>query len=370
MRKHVLLLVHGMGAYVTADGKPDETWFNDSAAVLKEQYVKYPLVNLKPFEDSFEIVHVNYDTEIFKLVSRWQTESQAILAAGIPAAAPVQKLVGWLKNAAKLDNNFAWSHAACVILYRFFPLMRQRIKISVAKQFQTALTANHDGAVSTWSVIAHSLGTIVTHDVLQALDSSTPNEAGISILDTMVPSANLVAMVANVSKVLRTDSDVYHSMVVPQSVLQNQSACYSYLSARNEFDPFVRVDPFAPQGLPTWDLAQSNGSFIDTFTHNIHDLDPHSFRNYIINPAVHIPLLTKLVGPGCITDQEAADAKGEFQNIPVATIEQGLQDIIKKVDPQLAGITGFDQWFEWAGRFYAQLAQVQGAAGSTGAPHG
>jgi len=350
-----------MGAYVTADGKPDETWFNDSVAALKEQYLKYPLVRLKSFEDAFEIVHVNYDTEIFKLVNRWQTESQAILATGIPAAAPAEKLVGWLKNAAKLDNNFAWSHAACVILYRFFPLMRQRIKMAVATQFQKALAANHEGAVSTWSVIAHSLGTMVTHDVLQALDSTTPNEAGISILDAMAPSANLVAMIANVSKILQTDSKVYQSLVVPQSMIQNQSACYSYLSARCEYDPFMRLDPFDPGDLPAWNLAKSNGSFIDVFTHNIHDLDPHSFRNYIVNPDVHIPLLTKLVGPGAITEQEAATARAAFKNIPLATVEQALQDILKKVDPQLAGQSDLDAWFQRAGFFYAQLKQKQAA---------
>jgi hypothetical protein len=362
MRKHVLLLVHGMGPYVTAGGEPDDAWFNDCVAALREQYVKYPLVNQKLFEETFEIVHVNYDIEIFKLVSRWQTESQAVLAAGIPAAAPAQKLVGWLKDSAKLDNNFAWSHAACVILYYFFPLMRQRIKISVAAQIQQALATNHDGAVSAWSIIAHSLGTIVTHDVLQALDSTTPNQAGISILDAMAPSANLVAMVANVSKILETDSKVYGSLVVPQSMVQNQSACYSYLSCRNEFDPFVRVDPFAPGDLPAWKLAQANGSFIDVPSHNIHELNTHSFRNYIVNPDVHIPLLEKLVGPGSITGQQAADARGQFKNVPDATCQQALQAIMARVDPQLAGKTDLNAWFELAGLFNAQLEQAGSAA--------
>jgi hypothetical protein len=367
MRKHVLLFVHGMGAYVTQDGKPDDTWFNDCAAALKEQYVKYPLVNLKSFEDAFEIVHINYDTVIFELVTRWQTESQAILAAGIPAAAPAEKLVGWLKDAAKLDNNFAWSHAACVILYRFFPLMRQRIKINVAAQFQKALAANHDGAVSTWSVIAHSLGTMVTHDVLQALDSTTPNEAGISILDAMVPSANLVAMIANVSRVLQKDSDVYNSLVIPQSMIQNQAACYSYLSTRNEFDPFVRVNPFDPGDLPAWNLARSNGSFVEVFAHNIHDLDPHSFRNYIVNPAVHIPLLIKLVGPGAITDAQAREAIGQFQNVPMSTVQQAFQTVVQKIQPELAGKADFSAWFDWAGRFYAELKKLQGGSAPAGA---
>ena len=355
MRKHVLLLVHGMGSYVKNDGAPDDTWFNDTAAALKEQYVKYPIVNLQSFEDRFEIVHINYDIEIFKLVLRWQTESQEIMKQSISAAAPAKALVGWLNNAAKLDDNFAWTHAACVILYWFFPVMRQRIKVSVASQIHDALATNQDGPVSQWSVIAHSLGTIVTHDVLQAMDTTTPNEEGISILDAMVPSATVLAMVANVSKILETDSKVYSGVVVPQSLLQRQSACFSYLSCRNEFDPFMRVNPFDPQGQPAWNLAKTNGTFVDAFIRNVHELNTHSFRNYIVNPDVHIPLFEKLVGPNCITAQQAADARAQFQNVPASTVQTGLQQILAKINPQLASSSNINNWVQLAGLFFAQL---------------
>src|SRR5262245_15655938 len=119
MRKHVLFFVHGMGAYVNAAGEADNTWSIDAAAALKEQYDKYAFVRRKPFEERFDVVHINYDTEVFKLIKRWQDESQAVLGAGVPTAGPALKLVEWLDGGAKLDNNFAWTHAACVILYRF-----------------------------------------------------------------------------------------------------------------------------------------------------------------------------------------------------------------------------------------------------------
>jgi hypothetical protein len=346
-----------MGAYVNAAGEEDHTWSIDAAAALKEQYNKYAFVRHVPFDDRFQVVHINYDTEIFKLVKRWQTESQSILSTGVVTAEPAVKLVKWLDGGAKLDDNFAWTHAACVILYRFFPLMRQRLKIHVATQMQKALAPNEAGAVSTWSIVAHSLGTKVVHDVLHAMDSTTPNEAGISILDTMVPSAQVVAMIANVSKVLEDDDvNVYDGLVVPQSMVQNQSCCFSYLNCNNAFDPFTRPLPFRPPAThQAWALAKANGTYLEIETHNVHEVNVHSLRNYLVNPAVHIPLLEHLVGLGSVTDEEKLKAKEDFRNVPKETIDAARKQIEARLRDQFAGDPKVAQWFDLAGIFFQLL---------------
>jgi hypothetical protein len=356
VRKHVLFFVHGMGAYVKADGAADDTWSKDAAGALEEQYNKYKFVKRKPFAERFEVVHINYDTEIFKLVKRWQDESQSVVGAGVPTAGPAVKLVSWLEGGAKLDDNFAWTHAACVILYRFFPLMRQRLKIHVATQIQRALAPNAQGAVSTWSIVAHSLGTMVVHDVLHAMDSTTPNEAGISVLDTMVPSAQVVAMLANVSKVLENDINVYDSLVVPQSMVQNQSCCFSYLNCNNRFDPFVRPRPFAPSAdHPAWTLARTNGAYLDIATANVHELNVHSLRNYLVNPDVHIPLLEHLVGIGSVTDKEKSAAKTGFKKVSDQAIETARKKLEKRLREEFGGDPDAEQWFDLAGVLFAML---------------
>jgi hypothetical protein len=356
MRKHVLFFVHGMGAYVDAAGEADHTWSVDAAAALKEQYDKYRFVRHVPFDERFQVVHINYDTEIFKLVKRWETESNSILGAGVVSAKPAQKLVKWLGDGAVLDDNFAWTHAACVILYRFFPLMRQRLKIHVATQMQKALSPNEEGAVSTWSIIAHSLGTKVVHDVLHAMDSTTPNEAGISILDTMVPSAQVVAMIANVSKVLEDDDvNVYDGLVVPQSMVRNQSCCFSYFNCNNKLDPFTRPKRFRPPANhPAWTLAKTNGTYLDIETRNVHELDVHSLRNYLVHPAVHIPLLEHLVGFGSITDEEKLEAK-QFKNVPKNTLETARKEIEARLRAEFGGNPKVAQWYDLVGRFFPIL---------------
>lgn len=346
MRKHVLFFVHGMGSYVTAAGAPSHAWSKAAAKSLKAQYDKYLLLKSIPFEDRFDVINVNYDTEFHKLLKRWDDEASKILASGNAAAPEVQKLLGWLQGGAATDDNFAWSHVSDVILYKFFSLVRQRIKVHVANQFRNALAPNADGAVTSWSVIAHSLGTIVTHDVLHALDSTTPNQAGISILDSMVPSANAVCMIANVSKIMENDIAVYESLVVPSSAVEPHTACFNYLSCNNKWDPFVIPEPFAPQGNVPWDVAAANESFLDIETENVHDINVHSLDNYLINPAVHIPLLERLCGLGSVLPDEKEQAFEEFEDIPDETVESAFDELIEEFEDE--------EWIELIGMLYAR----------------
>jgi len=346
MRKHVLFFVHGMGSYVNASGTPNHSWSKAAVKALKEKYNEYAILKLAPFDDRFDIVHINYDTEFHKLLKRWDDEGQTILASGDASGSEVTKLLAWLQGGSQLDDNFAWTHVSDVILYGFFSLVRQRIKIHVANQFRNALAPNADGAVTSWSVIAHSLGTIVTHDVLHALDSTTPNQAGVSILDSMVPSANVVAMIANITKIMENDVDVYESLVVPSSAVQMQSACFSYLSCINQFDPFVIPDPFDPAGHTPWDVALANETFLDIETENVHELNVHAFANYIINPAVHIPLLERLCGLGSILPNEKQAAFDNFVNIPDETVEEAFDLLIEEFEDA--------EWIELIGNLYAR----------------
>ncbi len=338
MRKHVLFLVHGMGAYVRDDGSADDSWSDKAAAELKTVFGNFPGITVA-FEDFFEVININYDTVFNDLIQRWATEAETIIDSGIEAAAPVEKMVSWLTNGAETDDNFAWTHAGDVILYRFINLVRQRVKVHVANQFHDALQPNADGPVIQWSVIAHSLGTIVTHDVLHAMDSTTPNEQGISILDATVPNANIVAMLANVSKRLETNVKVYESAVVPPGV------CDIYLNANNRYDPFVNdallvPERFKPVGLAAWDKAAADDAYLDVEIENIHEINVHSFKNYIVNPAVHIPILEALVGFGSISQAEKDNAVSQFQNLPFPSKQQDLENLTQPMDQDWFSLTG------------------------------
>jgi len=317
-----------MGVYVKDDGTPDNQWATGAAGVLKAQYEKYPSL-LTPFDDVFEPVYINYDVIFANVLQRWAEEAQTITNAGIDAAEVATRMVRWMEGIAQTDDNFAWTHVGDVILYRFFNLIRQRVKVRVAKQIHDALEPNAEGAVTRWSIIAHSLGTAVTHDVVHAMNSTTPNEAGIPMLDALAPKANVIAMLANVSKTLENDADVYSSVVVPPT------SCNVYLSANNKYDPFVNEEllvpeSFNPQGHAVWDTAANDKKFIDIKPSNIHQVNVHSIDNYLINPNVHVPLLRALCGPGSIPNSLANTAIANFKDIPVPSKKEALDSLTEQ----------------------------------------
>jgi hypothetical protein len=330
MRKHILIFIHGMGVYVDENGNSENSWGIGALDVLKAQYEKYPSL-VTSFDDVFEPVTINYDFIFNNILRRWATEANAITNTGIDAAEIALRMVHWLNDGAQTDDNFAWTHVGDVILYRFFNLVRQRVKISVAKQIHDALEPNQDGAVTRWSIIAHSLGTAVTHDVVHAMSSTTPNDAGIPILDAMVPKANLIAMIANVSKTLENDAMVYTSAVVPPV------SCDVYLNANNKYDPFVMEklmipEQFNPFGNPLWDTALAQKKYVNIEPENIHELNVHSIKNYLVNPRVHIPVLRALCGPGSIPKNLAEKAYNEFENFPVPELKESLIQTISKFE--------------------------------------
>lgn len=351
MRKHVLLLVHGMGDNVNDDGTPQTDWADNARRTLEDEYKKYAVLNAVPFEERFEVVPVSYDSVFNNLLTRWADRSRELRAVGVPIDGVVGDVFDWLDKGAKQEDNFAWTHMADVIFYRFFSPVRQRVKTCVAKQFKAALKPTTEGSVSSWSVIAHSLGCVVTHDVLHAMDTTTPNEDGISILDAMVPAASIVAMIANVSKLLENDMDVYDSQVVPPTAIKPNTACFHYLSANNKLDPFLLSGRFEPRSHPEWREAKKNKTFLDIRIGNVHEVNVHGFKNYMVNPAVHIPLFERIVGRGAISQAEKEAARTSFEDIAVDGLLNDVKELLKDSRAQ--------SWFKVVGLFYGLLKRFQ-----------
>lgn len=350
-RKHVLVLVHGMGDYVDDDGGIDSGWADRAEATLEELYAQYSMLKLMPFEDRFEVVKIDYDTVFNDLITKWAHQSVDLKSAGVPIEGVVKEVFDWLDGGAKQTDNFAWTHVADVVLYRYFRLVRQRVKVHVAKQIVAALKPNAHGSVGQWTVIAHSLGTIVAHDVLHALSVETAPETGLPILDTMVPSATAFVALSNVSKVLENDAPVYDSEVVPPTELNPTTVCFNYLSADNRYDPFLLLERFDPKDDPEWKLARKQKSYLPVRTKNVQELNVHSFRNYMVNPAVHIPLFDLIVGPGFVLPDERAQAERDFEQI--------ADDALLKEAQKLAKDSKAETWFERIGKFYALLEEAR-----------
>ncbi len=339
VRKHVIFFFHGMGVNVDENGEPKDDWGTLAADLLKKQYQSYPNSLIVDFDNLFKPVYINYDKIFHKILSNWEQNFSTINEAGIEASEIAIRMLEWIEGGTELDDNFLWTHLGDVVFYRFFNHVRQLVKIEVANQMHQELFPNEDGYITSWSIIAYSLGTIVAHDVVHAMDITSENEAGIPILNNIAPPANAIIMIANVSKTLENDSFVYESQVIPQLT------CSKYLNINNKYDPFVTEDLLIPEIFDPlggyydlWDEAYQRGTYIDIRSTNINEVNTHSFRNYIINPSVHIPILNSICGIGAIPYDIAENAISNFTGSPSEVIQQKYDELVDS----LSGLSWFD----------------------------
>jgi hypothetical protein len=311
-----------MGVY---DG---DTWASEVRQVLLDAYKQYPRLDATDFDDSFEVVMIHYDPIFQEIVGEWQNDASAIGdLAGDVVPATVEAMVGWLRSAAKKDGNFIWTHAADVLLYRLSATVRERVKVHVARQIVDGVSEQYDAeGESRWSVVAHSLGTAIAHDTLDMLATGHVPGAPVTAFDPTVEQAQVVAMVANVSRVLETVVDVYQSAVMPGKAGQAGRDCLRFLNFRHFLDPFTIPRMFHPQDWPDRATAAANRYRYVEAAH-VHQANVHDICHYLINPAVHIPLFRALLSDAMITKKEEKDAVAAF---PAIGLEKEVVALIRK----------------------------------------
>lgn len=304
---HLLFLVHGMGAH------PDG-WEQPVVSKLAELYDRYEALSRKPIADRLSIVPIGYDAIFREILKEWAEANEEIGSkADELEAGQVSQLVSWLQQG-DLDD-FAWSHAADVLLYRGFSLVRERVKVAVAlamaRDIAVAIEADEP-----WSVLAHSLGTAITHDSLHALFTSAIPSADLPTgFAPHQAQANVVCTLANVSRALQTVPPAYDSAVKPGPPGAGGRGCQLFLNFAHKLDPFLVPEPFDPIVWP--DGKSTDEVFFPRIPRleHIHRVDVHSWLHYLEHPRVHIPLFRALTWKAAITQQEEAEALAAFPTI-------------------------------------------------------
>ena len=244
MAKHLLFLVHGVG-----DTKPD--WSKPIQELIRTLYAGYQVAKVNPFDDLFAFVEINYNDKFDARREDWKTASDTVLKAlgdGGMKRRAITTLAKWSAEPAK--DGFLNTHALDVVMYRFLSLEAAQVRTAVQKQILAALVAQPTNEVRRWSVIAHSLGTSVTHDVLHEMFS--PNRpVGWGALPGGLVRPHVVMMLANVSRLLENtdlygpDGDVYRSVVHPGPGTA-VAACDYFINVRHEWDPIPKPRMFRP----------------------------------------------------------------------------------------------------------------------------
>jgi len=329
---HLVFLVHGMGIHETG-------WESQYIDALDAAYEQYELLSQKPLRERFTFVPLSYDEIFRELVSNWATNAEFVDRAATEAGVSKTQLTGWLKGADVTDANFKWTHAADVLMYKAFSLVRERVCQHVGNQIVQALAKQiQDEGRSLWSVVAHSLGTAVIHDTLARLWDSQSTAPGHVAFSAQNEQAQVIAMVANVSRLLETKTanepyDVFKTAVAPGRMAQAGRGCLYYFNARHRLDPFTIPKMFSPQMWPDEAaLLASPPRYAHVEVDHIHMWNVHDFGHYMKNPKVHVPLLRRLVSSLAITDEEYAMTLAKFrtfgslQDEAAIRIRQKLED--------------------------------------------
>lgn len=360
----VLLLVHGMGRHAPG-------WSATVTAKLDEVALRYPRFRKQypsgGVADHLRVAEVTYDACFRQYVDQWQESVDQLVefmevneAHAGGQLEDFGEVLDWVRlRATPGERKFFWSHAADVLLYRFFPLVTDEVRVTVLEQLAQALAGrNVRGAV-----LAHSLGTKVTHDCLQLLGTE-PFGGGQSFLASNGYFLEAVFTVANVSRILGRvrpgDPDVYQSVVHPRSTSATAVAppgyCGAFFNFRHAFDPFTLVKPFRPANwgpdyyAPDHDLE-----------HIAADWNVHGFTHFLDHPAVHVPILNMLLAKDelFVTETELPAIVSNYSVPSLPPCQQAVQNFRRTVDEISARIrqSGGDvrTWIIAIAEFYAAV---------------
>jgi hypothetical protein len=305
-------------------------WSTDFQAQLKETYESYPPLAWRPFEDAFEFVEIIYNGLFDELRDQWKKGAEAVIGQiekGQPGAGAVSTLARIAEEPSK--DSFLATHVLDVLLYRFVSVVHEAIKADVQKQILDAILTDKGVVRGPWSVIAHSLGTSVAHDALHAMYDQTLDYKGRKWKLASVTRPELIAMIANVSRVLETDVDVYKSLVRP-SLDPSSGACKIFLNARHEFDPFTFPKMFRP--TDDWPTVQARAeNRVQLVPINaIEAKNIHALEHYFKNPKVHVRVLRGLTWQESISDPLLKDRSDAYElSTPLSKFDKLVQQLKK-----------------------------------------
>lgn len=320
MQKHVIFLVHGMGDF-------EAGWAGDAIALLKRAYSEYKISDFIDFDDRFVFKEIEYNHIFEERRKAWKEEAEAIngilISNGFTESAATKLLS--LANGATGDSFFK-THILDVIFYRFMPQIADQVKRFVQKSILEVTEEGDFASPPIWSVVAHSLGTAVVNETLHAMFTHPVSNTLLS--HTRKPE--VIAMVANVSRVLWNDGSIYDRSTVFPHPDRVMGMCTYYLNFQHPLDPFPRIKSFHPP-KPPWrnDMNRDNYILKKIGRTDITDWNVHGFTHYLAHPAVQAAIFRALLFKGAVKDDEIEVQMEAYRQLQIDKVEEVATELAK-----------------------------------------
>lgn len=333
MSKHVIFLVHGMGDTVSG-------WSFAVQQLIRQKYNLYRVARRKKFDSNFVFKEINYNFVFESHIEKWKENASSVTnileASGIDNDL-LETLLSFSTKATRRE--FAGTHVLDVILYRYMKGIKSQVISHISEQLVGKLNETH--TVPDYSIVCHSLGSSVMHDVMQA--NLTTDHFPLSTAHGL---PRVYMTLANVSHVLEdSDTNVYSSSVRP--ALKDRSkifGCNQFINVAHTLDPFVKVKTFNPGWKKGAAKPLDNlrfDSYQSVSISGLTGVNPHDLEHYLQHPKTHVALFRSLLTRRSITDSELEtqvehhnqDTLGDqFDAVKTAVenIQLGDKDSLKK----------------------------------------
>jgi hypothetical protein len=356
---HVLFIVHGMGDHLP-------TWSHEHVALLNELLSGYAVAkgSTTPFTDRVNVEEITYDAVFDHHVLAWGQRVEALAQFGKEHGIALPRTLTLLSgHSLSVDaKQFVWETLLDPVLYRGARVVRNDVRAIVAAQVLEKWDwylsrPNRGTAPVNVSFLCHSLGTIVTSDVLAHIGEARDKAS--KPFSAAKQSIHVLCTLANVTQLGPPgliDIDSTRTVVRPTSAPKVKGFPRNYLShyvnARNEYDPFCWWQRFAPTG---W-----GAGYVDVDVDHLRVAFPHDYLHYLRHPKVHIAFFRALFGSRSITVAEETAAVNAFKRVAlptacdsaVTTLEHELKALAKAGSTAGGTASGLDEVVANAVRAY------------------
>jgi len=334
MAKPLLLLLHGIGSH-------SDEWADNVVSQLDELAATYPGIDANgDFSEQVEIKPLRYDKLFDDQLERWESLGNRVDEFRKESKIDLPRVFSVLNNnlIPPDEPGFVWNSVLDAVTYRGVTLTRDQIRTHVMKEIVSAINAHlkkHSGADV--SILGHSLGTIVTHDVLHLLATG---KGGAAFSSKFTRFAN-VFMLANATKLgpskfidIKSNASLTRPVSAGPLAGVGKPYCGAFYNINNHWDP---IGSWARFSQTTW-----GDGFHDIEVRHIHQVNVHGFGHYLMHPSVHTALFRALLGNFVIPTRLVEQRMIDFPDIKPSACGDAIATLMNDLDRIRNGVNGGD----------------------------
>jgi hypothetical protein len=335
MGRPTIVLIHGMGEHTAPKSSTNErgSFGKECIDSFNDAFAMYPSLDTSNIEEHSNFVEIHYN-HIFDRIRQSMAENgQTIsdLLKGAGAMTALGSIPGLVQSVVSFEASLGgdserYTHWLDVLLYKLY--FGEEVRVHVARKLGDVVAKNSSLDIH---ILAHSLGTAVIHDTLSKIYSF--EYSGDDEIADLSPTTHKLASLWQVSNVSRLANSVlkiadpYRSLVRPGA----KGVTSTMMNIHHKLDPIALIKKYSRSNNGRWIPKNIyKTSYLDIETSDITDMNTHSIKQYLHDPAVHLYLFKQL-GIPVPRLKERQDAFAEYKSNTIAGANNKIKKKLEKL---------------------------------------